>query len=401
MTLASPTFLFLCLVGICVGRLLPKATMRDVAFATLNLVAVYFALSSIEAAAVLLVLLCIVYFLGRLVVLVPGTRTGAIVGVSVFSLWATLFLLKDPGLLPAINPFAGFPVTILGISYITFRCISYLMEIRALPNGSLPRFISYITFFPAVTAGPIDRWRNYNATADEPVDCDVMGSLHRIANGFIKKFVLADNLASFSVFDVSQLLGSGEASIPLLWLAGALQLLLIYLDFSGYCDIVIGVSRLMGIKVMENFNYPFTSRNINEFWERWHISLSSLVKDYVFTPMTKQIFTKTGRSWQFPLVVASYFFVMILIALWHGTSTGFLLFGVAQGSALVAYQVWRKGQSKNKNRSREAGALAISPTVARMASVAATYLFVSYTLILWMSGADSWATYFQAMIGLN
>ena len=117
--------------------------------------------------------------------------------------------------------------------------------------------------------------------------------------------------------------------------------------------------------------------------------------------MTKQIFTKTGRSWQFPLVVASYFFVMILIALWHGTSTGFLLFGVAQGSALVAYQVWRKGQSKNKNRSREAGALAISPTVARMASVAATYLFVSYTLILWMSGADSWATYFQAMIGLN
>lgn len=395
MNLASPTFLLLCIAGILACRLPGQVTARDVALAGVNLLAIGFALTSIEAAVVLGGLLVFVYVLGRVVVRAPEARGAAIAGTAIFVLWATLFLLKDPALLPAVNPFAGFPVAILGISYITFRCISYLMEISALPNADPVRFLNYIVFFPTVSAGPIDRWRNFNATWQDPEPTDVMAALHRIANGFIKKFVLADNLASFSVTEVSALQLGGQASVPMLWIAGALQLFLIYLDFSGYCDIVIGVSRLMGIRVMENFNRPFVSKNIQEFWERWHISLSSLVRDYVFTPLTKQIYTRASRPLQFPLVVASYFFVMILIALWHGTSSGFLLFGIAQGGALIAFQLWRKSRPKKRGGATQA------MTLARPLAVVGTYGFVSFSLIFWMSANDSWAAYFGGMVGLR
>lgn len=395
MTLASPTFLSLCFAAIVLGRLFGELTARELALAFVNILALTVALTSWHAALVLGLLSLFVYGLGQIVMRAPQARGAAVTGTAIFALWATLFLLKDPGLLPAVNPFAGFPVAILGISYVTFRCISYLMEIVALPNANPIRFFNYIMFFPTLTAGPIDRWRNFSTTMREPVFDEVLPSLHRIANGFIKKFVLADNLASFGVPEVSRLNAGGEASTELLWLAGAFQLFLIYLDFSGYCDIVIGASRLMGIKVIENFNYPFKSRNIQEFWERWHISLSSLIRDYVFTPVTKQIFTKTRRIAQFPLVVTSYFFVMILIALWHGTSIGFLLFGIAQGAALAFYQLWRTYKTVLFGKSTDR-----SP-VNRWIAVAATYLFVSLTLILWMSVDNSWSAYLRGMMGMS
>lgn len=395
MTLASPTFLLVCLAAIVLARFSSGVLARDLSLALVNLFAIVLVATSTTALVVLAALLVIVYALGRLILVAPARRAGAIIGVAVFVLWATLFLLKDPALLPAVNPFAGFPVAILGISYMTFRCISYLMEIGARPVGSPIRFMNYVLFFPAVTAGPIDRWRGFNDTVERPAEVAVLPALHRIANGFIKKFVLADNLAGLGVPEVSGLMLQGQASVPLLWLAAILQLFLIYLDFSGYCDIVIGVSRLMGVRVMENFNRPFVSKNVQEFWDRWHISLSSLMKDYVFTPVTKVIFTRTQRSVQFPLVVVTYFFVMVLIALWHGTSSGFLLFGVAQGGALVAYQLWRKNRPKaKKGAPAPHAALAVAPAIG-------TYLFVSLSLSLWLSTNDSWARYWAAMFGVS
>lgn len=396
MTLDSPTFLALCLLGIVVLRLAGSSSVRDVLLLGVNAIFLAAAMSSVHATILLAGLLAVVYVLGEIVARVPQARAAALASASIIGLWGTLFLLKDPTLLSPINPFAGFPVAVIGISYMTFRCISYLMEVGTLrPQGPL-RYLNYVVFFPTLVAGPIDRWRNFNATFIAPADTDVLPELHRIANGFIKKFVLADNLSAFSVPAISALQRSGEASAPLLWLGGVLQLFLIYLDFSGYCDIVIGVSRLMGIRVIENFNRPFISRNIQEFWERWHISLSSLLRDYVFTPITKQILVRGSKRIQFPLVVFSYFFVMILIALWHGTSQGFMLFGVVHGGALVVYQLWRRRTSRRKTRR---SVLGVDPW--KWAAICFTYLFVSISLVFWMSVDNGWAAYFLGMLGIE
>jgi alginate O-acetyltransferase complex protein AlgI len=167
--------------------------------------------------------------------------------------------------------------------------------------------------------------------------------------------------------------------------------LLIYLDFSGYCDIAIGIGSLMGIRVRENFDRPFQSTNIKEFWERWHMSMSSLMRDYIFTPICKLIFAIENAAWHWPLIVSTYCMLMILIALWHGTAQGYLVFGLLHGAVLVAIQLLQRFGPKRAK-----------PTVLqRYAWMAATYVFVSISLVLWMAVGGKWATYFKAMLGVT
>lgn len=308
------------------------------------------------------------------------------------ALWAFLFLARDPNLLASTNPFHYLPIRIIGISYMVFRCISYLMEVEFIERPSFLRFCLYVLFFPALLAGPIERYRNFEQQLAAPrFDPEmVMPALHRIANGLIKKFVLADNLAVFGIFSFDN---AADVSTPMLWIGTLSQLGLIYLDFSGYCDIVIGVASLMGFRLIENFNRPFDSVTIQEFWNRWHISLSTLVRDYIFTPVNMVIIKQIPRSIQFPLITLVYFFSMILIGLWHGVTWGFVAFGTIHGGALVASQLRRKyfGASASS-----AGGL---PSIwARRFLV---YAFVSITLILWLKSYSEWGRIYGKLVGLG
>jgi alginate O-acetyltransferase complex protein AlgI len=305
-------------------------------------------------------------------------------------LWAFLFLVRDGSLLAPVNPFHYLPVHIIGISYMVFRCISYVMEVEFIAQPSFLRFCVYVLFFPGLLAGPIERYRSFEAQLASPrFDAAlVLPALHRIADGLIKKFVIADNLAVFGIFSFDN---AAEVSTPLLWVGTLAQLGLIYLDFSGYCDIMIGVATLMGFRLIENFNRPFSSTSIQEFWNRWHISLSTLVKDYIFTPINMLIIKNTPRERQFALITLVYFFSMILIGLWHGVTWGFVAFGTIHGAALVASQLF-------KSSKRTVGATTWYETRLRQFLV---YAFVSITLILWLKSAGEWGRIYGKLIGLG
>lgn len=297
--------------------------------------------------------------------------------------WCFLFMVKNPALLKTINVFHIIPVRIIGISYIVFRCLHYVLDAAMFERRSFLAFCNYIIFFPTLIAGPIERFQRFEAFHDgrEKLDDEsVLPALHRIANGFIKKFVIADNLAVICIYS-----RDGTPWSPtMLWIGVLLQPALLYFGFSGYCDIMIGISRLIGFNLCENFRKPWEARNIQEFWERWHISLSSFVRDYCFNPINIAIGRNIKREFQFVFIVAAYFFTMLLIALWHATTWGFLIFGVLHGTALVASLCLKKYVYPRLNKDRRS--FIVDSWSCNMFRRIVTYVFVSMTMLFWYFG---------------
>ncbi|MGE0383651.1 MAG: MBOAT family O-acyltransferase [Gammaproteobacteria bacterium] len=395
MPVNSWQFLLVAAAAVAFARIADHVAIKRLGILTFNVVFIATYLHDPLSAAVLGGLLASIYLAGQLR-RKAATRWTASAQMSVITiLWAFLFLVKDPELLGSANPFSQFPVAIIGISYLVFRGISYLMESDLPKQTNLLDFLNYMLFFPAILAGPIERYSSFTSQylVPERDPTVVVPALHRIANGFIKKFCIADNLAPFSVSGI----GDPAASASLvLWIAALGQLLLIYLDFSGYCDIAIGLARLMGIRVRENFARPFAAVNVREFWDRWHVSMSSLMRDYVFTPITKVILSRTRRAWHWTLITAAYFFVMVLIALWHGTALGFLVFGVLHGGILAVIQMRQRRSTPRRTTVAPSQSI-----VQRTLLQAATYAFVSLTLVLWMAPNEQWLRFYFAMAGLR
>lgn len=214
----------------------------------------------------------------------------------------------------------------IGISFFTFRLISYVLEIyfgRIEPCRDFVAFATYVSFFPCILAGPIDRPQTFipqlrsRRVFDYSLATD---GLRQILWGMFKKMVIADNCAKVvdTVWaDYGNYNGSSLVLVAVLY---AFQ---IYADFSGYSDMAIGVGKLLGFRITKNFNYPYFAQNIADFWRRWHISLTTWVTDYVFTPLTM----KFGAWGKFGLILAitANFFIL---GLWHGANWTFILFGI-------------------------------------------------------------------------
>ncbi len=236
----------------------------------------------------------------------------------------------------------------IGFSYVALRMISFVFDLQGgkIASSSLYIFLAYLFFAPTFVAGPIDR---YNRFADDfrtpkPLTREVfLSSMHRIVFGLVKKLILVSFLAKYS-------LSSGEAVFQSMWTGTQLWLgiyayaWLLYLDFSGYSDLAIGTGRLFGIQVPENFRWPYFQRNIIEFWNAWHITLSQWLRDYVFLPLGQVLFR---ASWLrgAPLLIAgtAYIVTMALCGLWHGMALHFLCWGVYHGAGLwicKASKVW-------------------------------------------------------------
>ena len=207
----------------------------------------------------------------------------------------------------------------LGLSFITFSAISYLTDIYRgeATNGSLLDCALYLTFFPKIVSGPIVLWKDFQGqikgrkvTLDSSVD-----GLNRIMIGFAKKVILADTFGSC----ITSIGMSGIDSITAFGTI-VLYMLQIYYDFSGYSDIAIGLSNLLGFNVKENFNFPYRSKSISEFWRRWHISLGSWFRQYVYFPLggSRAGYHKTLRN----LAI-----VFILTGIWHGAGWNYFLWG--------------------------------------------------------------------------
>lgn len=219
----------------------------------------------------------------------------------------------------------------LGVSFFAFEFVHYLYEIRkgAAPLTHPLRFLLFSIFFPSLVAGPIKRFREFDpalsAGANGVTAADVVEGLRRIALGFFKKVVLADNLTAAIDHFAPRL---GELTLAGRWLFLAALAARILTDFSGYSDIAIGAARLLGIRLPENFNWPYAARNLQDFWQRWHISLSSWIRDYVYIPLGGNRVKPWRRA--FNVLVA-----FALCGLWHGPAWNFALWGVYHGAGLA------------------------------------------------------------------
>ena len=220
----------------------------------------------------------------------------------------------------------------LGISFFTFHAISYVVDVykrNADAQRSLPAFALYILLFPQLIAGPIIRWRDIAAqlTQRDARLADFAYGARRFVLGLGKKTLVANTLgrAADDIFGMP----AAELTTPLAWLGLVCYTLQIYFDFSGYSDMAIGLMRMFGFRILENFNYPYIARSIREFWRRWHISLSNWFRDYLYIPLGGN---QRGR-WR---AYANLVIVFLLCGLWHGASWPFVLWGAWHGLFLVA-----------------------------------------------------------------
>lgn len=230
----------------------------------------------------------------------------------------------------------------LGFSYVAFRLIHTLRDRQTgkLPDLSLREYVTYAIFFPSFTAGPIDRAERFltdlQALPRADAERVVQGSM-RIVVGIGKKFVIADSLSYFALNADKADQATSAWGVWVLVYAYALQ---IYFDFSGYSDIAIGIGQLFGIKLPENFNLPYLKRNITVFWQSWHITLSTWIRFYLFSPLSRYLLMRKPRPSPTLLALIGQITTMIAIGLWHGVTWGFVVWGLWHGIGLFIHKLW-------------------------------------------------------------
>ena len=229
----------------------------------------------------------------------------------------------------------------VGISFFTFQAASYLVDVkRSGEEETNPwRFITFLAFFPQLIAGPIVRQHELLPQLKKPIllEKDDLGdAMFRITKGLIKKLVFAD-LLYHSIIEQSFADPLSYRGVEL-WVALYAYTLWIYYDFSAYTDIAIGSAKLFGITLPENFNRPYQSSSVAEFWRKWHITLSNWVRDYIYFPLGG---TRTDKEWK---AYRNIIITMIVIGIWHGASWNFVIYGSLHGSA-VAINRWQRKRS--------------------------------------------------------
>jgi len=263
-------------------------------------------------------------------------------GLLVYFKYANFFLRSLEEALHAAGASATLPVlqvmVPIGISFYTFEAINYTVDVyrRQIPaERRLSNFMLFILFFPHLVAGPIVRARHFLPQTERPKRwswgrCH-LGSRYLLL-GMIKKVVVADRLAQL----VDPVFANPSAyGTAVLWMATVAYAFQIYCDFSGYSDMALGSAHLLGYKLALNFNLPYLSANMAEFWRRWHISLSTWLRDYLFIPLGGS----HGSRW---LLYRNLLITMTVCGLWHGANWPFVAFGVIQGLYLIVHHAFRE-----------------------------------------------------------
>ena len=239
----------------------------------------------------------------------------------------------------SFNSVTGLSVPLLklalpvGISFYTFQCLSYTIDVY---RGYVPAqknpisFGAYVALFPQLIAGPIVRYIDVARELDSRTHSwdDIALGLRRFLVGFAKKVILADNFALLmKLFRESQ-----EQSVLFFWMYAIAFCLNIYFDFSGYSDMAIGLGRVFGFRFIENFNYPYLSKSVTEFWRRWHMSLGSWFRDYIYIPLGGNRVSK--GKW-----IRNVLVVWMLTGMWHGAAWNFVVWGL-MFAALLLIEKW-------------------------------------------------------------
>lgn len=273
----------------------------------------------------------------------------SVVNISILVFYKYInFLLENVNyLFSTFNADASIPMISvllpLGISFYIFQVISYNYDIYweiEQPERHLGHFAAYLMFFPKIVSGPIERASRFLPQIKSPKKFDyqnVVPGLQLILWGLFKKVVIADRIATSTdlVFnDVGNYQGLS------ILIATGLYTIQLYADFSGYTDMALGLARMLGFKLTDNFNRPFSATSISDFWRRWHITLSSWVTDYIYTPVSAE-----KRGWNKWGIVYALFLTFVILGAWHGASWNFIFYGVLHTMA-VSYEFLTKKYRK-------------------------------------------------------
>ena len=352
-----------------------------------------------EPVYVFLMLACVFinYLSGLVINSCEGGKRRAALTVGLICNIAILGTFKYLGFFAATLGDMGIDVSVpaislpIGISFYTFQSISYLIDVYRKESPVQRRFtglLLYISMFPQLIAGPIVRYgtvadeiHNRRVSADDFAD-----GAYRFLIGLGKKVIIANQLSEIA--DQFLVNGLGHLSTTGAWIGITAFTLQIYFDFSGYSDMAIGMGRCLGFHFNENFNHPYCCKSITDFWRRWHISLSSWVRDYLFLPLSSFI-----RRWGQWGVAASLMVTFIALGVWHGAGWTFAVYGFIQGLVIV----WelRTERIRNKVRKHIGGRLFATLSVIR------TYLIFAVSLVFFKAQSVSDAFYFLRNISFQ
>jgi D-alanyl-lipoteichoic acid acyltransferase DltB (MBOAT superfamily) len=293
----------------------------------------------------------------------------------------------------------------LGFSFVAFRLIHTVRErqLGTLPYLSLQEYVSYAIFFPAYTAGPIDRaerfvvdFRGLPMLAGLDMARIAEGSW-RILLGMFKKFVIADSLAQGMALTAAN--AEQVSAGPYLWLLLYGYAFRLYFDFAGYTDIAIGIGILFGVRMPENFRRPYLRTSLAAFWQSWHITLSNWVRFYVFSPLSRWLLRRPRRPSPTVIVFTAQMATMIVIGLWHGITWNFLVWGMWHGVGLFIHKQW-----SDRTRSWYRG-LSQRPLQKKAWSVTAWFVTFQYVVLGWvwfaMPSIDLSLTVFARLFGVG
>ena len=332
MVFSSAVFLFaflpLCFL---LTRVTKNLRLQNLMLALCSLL--FYAFGQLQYLPLFLASVVVNYLAGRLL---SGrlARSKAVLSIAVVLNLSVLAVYKYTDfVLSNLNTALGtaFPMTgillPIGISFFTFQGLSYVIDTYREPENGTRDFLKlllYISFFPQLIAGPIVKYHDIAAQIDERTTSpeETAAGIRRFIRGLAKKLLIADTAAT--LVDAAYATLSGTPDTRLMWLGAACYTLQIYYDFSGYSDMAIGMGHMFGFTIRENFLFPYGSSSIKEFWRRWHVSLSTWFKEYLYIPLGGN---RKGRA----RAALNRFLVFLCTGIWHGANWTFVFWGLAHG----------------------------------------------------------------------
>lgn len=383
---------FICLIASAlIYWAIPKQKFRSIFLFFVSLI--YIGLHDIYAVIIILCLTTFSYLFAYLISTKPNKSLYH--KLSIIGILLVLIIFKYLGFLTnTLNQMAEFLRLLpqfhieslllpLGISYLTFKLISYLTDVHweIIERGSFINLLCYTSLFTIYVAGPIERFERFEPQISQQISFKskmLEYGFQRILIGLFKKVVIADWIGYFinPIWD-----NMSEYSVQMRLIALFGFTMQAYMDFSGYSDIAIGSSRIFGLKIMENFNWPYIKPNISEFWRSWHISLIDWLRDYLYTPMVFRL-----RNWGRPAMVLAFIVVFTLSGLWHGANWNYIIWGFLHGLALSIYLF--KTDLKKKLK------INIPVWISYAMGMVSTFCFVSFTNIFFRAKSLSDALLF-------
>lgn len=336
MVFSSPVFLFIFLTAVYIlHRIVPGITAKNTLLLIFSIA--FYTYGEPKAVVLMIISIIMNYFFG---LYMSGEKKGrkAVLGTAVAANLTMLGIFKYAGFaaetinrLPFVSvavPRIALPI---GISFYTFQAMSYVIDAYKEPKyvqRNVFKLALYITFFPQLVAGPIVKYYDIAEQIDHRESTPELTAqgMRRFVTGLSKKLLIANTMAFAA--DTVYSLDTSELSLPLAWLGALSYLFQIYFDFSGYSDMAIGLGKMFGFTFRENFNYPYISQSMQEFWRRWHISVSTWFKEYLYIPLGGNRRGKVRTA-------INKLIVFFCTGLWHGASMNFIVWGLLNGGFMM------------------------------------------------------------------